>query len=330
MTKQKKARSKFRVVLRWTLWVLLVQFILINISAALYAYKFTHLYSHEREIADLKKNYSQNIFAKTWRLFKGPKFYRSPETDVPIFSYTTVVLKTKDSIAIETWYGQPDSASKGTVILFHGLSGNKATLLQQAYEFRYWNYNVMLVDTRAHGNSEGSVTTIGFRESEDVKLAYDYVSLQGEKNIYLWGGSMGATMIIKAVADYDLQPKGIIAEMPFGSLHSHIKARIRNMGFPEQPFAFLITFWAGAENGFNGFGFNSIKYAKKIKCPVLLQYGLKDGLVSKDETDDIYEAIASPDKKLLIYEETGHRLFLKTDKVTWRKEVEEFLTRTNQ
>lgn len=330
MTKQPKPGSKVRTVIRWTLWVLLVQFVLLNISAALYAYKFTHLYSHEQRIADSKKNYSQNIFAKTWRLFKGPRFYRSPGIETPTFPYSTIILKTRDSLAIEAWYGKTDSAAKGTVILFHGLSGNKSTLLQQAYEFRYWNYNVMIVDIRAHGKSEGSATTIGFKESEDVKLAYDYIKQQGEKNIYLWGGSMGATTIIKAVAEYDLQPKGLMLEMPFGSLHSHIKARIKSMGFPKQPFAFLTTFWAGVENGFNGFGFNTVEYAKKIKCPVLLQYGLLDALVTQEETNDIYNAIASQDKKLVVYEETGHRLFLKTDKLRWRQEVEDFLMRTTQ
>ena len=41
----------------------------------------------------------------------------------------------------------------------------------------------MLVDFRAHGNSDGNTCTIGYDESEDVKLAYDYISNKGEKNI---------------------------------------------------------------------------------------------------------------------------------------------------
>lgn len=327
MAKQ-KTKTKFRTVVRWILWILLAQFILINISAAFYAYRFTHLYTAGQRAVDLKKHVSQNIFAKTWRLFTGPRFYKLSETEVPVFPYTTVVLKTKNKIPIEAWYGRADSASKGTVILFHGLTGNKSLVLQQAYEFRYWNYNVMLVDVRGHGKSGDNITTIGYKESEEVKLAYEYIKKGGEENIYLWGASMGSVEIIKAVTDYNLKPEGIILEMPFLSLQSHLKGRAKIMGFPKQPFAFLITFWIGAEQGFNGFGFNTASYAKKITCPVLIQYGTKDQLVKKNEVEDIYDAFASADKKLVIYDGATHEYFLKKNPERWRKEVEEFLIRT--
>ncbi len=91
-------------------------------------------------------------------------------------------------------------------------------MLAEAYEFRYQGYNVLMVDFRAHGNSGGNTTTIGVREAEEVKLAYDYVSQMGEKKIILWGSSMGAVAIAKAVADYDIKPAGVILEMPFASL----------------------------------------------------------------------------------------------------------------
>ncbi len=326
MSKQ-KPRSAFRKVLRWIAWVLLVQFILINISAALYAYKFTHLYSPEQRKIDIAKSTSRNIFIKTWKLFSGPRFYKEPEIATPAFKYTTVALKTKNNLPLEGWYGRVDSASKGTVLLFHNLTGNKAVILEQANEFLSWNYNVMLVDVRAHGNSGGFATTIGYNEAEEVKLAYEYVQQQGEKNIYLWGASLGAVEIIKAVADYDLQPKAMIAEMPFRSLQSHLRGRVRLAGFPEQPFSFLVTFWIGVEHGFNGYGFNSIKYAKEMTCPILLQYEGKDPLVNKKEVEDIYDALPATNKKLVLYEDAAHQFLLQKDPVRWKKEVGDFLTR---
>ena len=88
------------------------------------------------------------------------------------FRYDSVSLQTNSKKRIDAWYNQVDSGiAKGTVILFHGLTGNKTTILQQANEFRYWGYNVMLIDSRSHGSSDGNSTTIGFRESEEVKLA---------------------------------------------------------------------------------------------------------------------------------------------------------------
>ena len=325
--KNGKTKRRLRSVVSWILWVLLIQLVLINISAALYAYKLTHFYVANEET--WKKPVSNNIFAKTWRLFSGPRFYRQYLNITPAFSYTNVTLKTAKDISIETWYSKVDTGSKGTVILFHGLMGNKGQMLDEGHEFRNWGYNILLVDVRGHGNSDGNITTIGYRESGEVKLVYDYIRQTGEKNIFLWGASMGAVEIIKAVSDYRLSPSGIIIEMPFLSLQSHLKGRARMLGFPEQPFAFLTTFWIGKERGFNGFGFKTNGYAKNISCPVLIQYGEKDELVIRSETDAIYQAIASTDKKLVVYENVAHESFLDKDPARWKREVNNFLEQSS-
>lgn len=322
MKENKKPKKTIANIFRWVGWVLLAQFILINISAALYAYKFTHFYSDLPVDGDAS---SKNIFTKTWKLFSGPKFSRSAIHEQPVFPHETVQLKTAKGLSIEAWYSSVDSASKGTVILFHSITNSKAQLLENAYEFRYWGYNVMLVDFRGHGNSEGNITTIGVRETEEVKLSYDYVMKKGEKNIFLFGTSLGAVVIAKAVGDYQLTPKGIIIEMPFLSLQTYLKARTRTLGFPQQPFAFLTTAWIGVERGFNGFKHNATRYAKKITCPVLMQTGAKDEFVLQSESEKIFKAIASADKKLVVYEKGQHESFLRHDAAKWRIEVEGFL-----
>ena len=50
--------------------------------------------------------------------------------------------------------------------------------------------------------------------NQKVKLAYDYVLRKGERNITLYGVSLGATVIAKAVYDYGLSPSRIIFEYP--------------------------------------------------------------------------------------------------------------------
>jgi uncharacterized protein len=322
MNKQKTAKRKLPSVIRWILWVLLVQFVLINIMAGFYAYRLTHFYT-DPSLAS--SSISGNIFTKTWKLFTGPKQARAPVTERPVFSYETVILTTKKGLKIEAWYGAVDSAAKGTVILFHGVTINKGRILDEAYEFRYWGFNVMLVDFRGHGNSEGNTTTIGVRESEEVKLAYDYVIQKGEKNIFLFGTSMGAVVVAKAISDYTLQPSGVILEMPFQSLQTYLKGRARTLGFPQQPFAFLTTFWVGAERGFNGYKHNTTRYAKKIKCPVLMQCGAKDTFVLIHESKAVYNAIPDGHKKLVIYEQARHESFLRHDPAKWRMEAKKFL-----
>ncbi len=323
----KKGSFRFKLpsFVRWILWVLLVQFVLINISAALYAYKFTHVYN-DPLLRNAKS--SKNIFVKTWRLFTGPRQPKANITETPAFPFDTVTLKTGKGIFIDAWYSKPDSAARGTVILFHGIAANKGMLLSEAYEFRYQGYNVMLVDYRAHGNSGGQTTTIGIRESEEVKLAYDYATGKGEKTIFLWGNSMGAVVVAKAIADYELKPSGAMLEMPFASLQSHLQARARALGFqgiPEKPFGFFVTWWMGIERGFNGFKHKTSSYVKKINCPVLMQWGALDNYVLKNETDKVYYSIAAANKKLVVYNRAGHESLLQNDPVKWRIETQRFL-----
>lgn len=323
-------KKQFKVIFRWVFWVLLVQLILLNISAALYAWKFTHIYD-DPSLRNAPP--SKNIVTKTWRLFSGPRQPRSIITEYPAFAFDTISLKTASGIHIDAWYSKSDSASKGTVLLFHGITSNKGLILPEASAFRSFGYNVLLVDFRGHGNSGGNTTTIGVRESEEVKLAYDYISGLGEKNIYLWGSSMGAVVVAKAMAEYNLQPAGIILEMPFASLQSHLRARARVLGFqglPEKPFSFFVSLWMGWEKGFNGLKHRTTDYVKKVNCPVLLQYGGRDTYVLNSETNSVFEAINSPNKKKVVYETAAHESLQLNDPVKWDTELETFLEKNSR
>jgi uncharacterized protein len=320
--KSEKKKNRFKSYLRLLLWVLLVQLLLINISAAIYAYKFTHFYT-DPALRNYRPEH-RNIFVKTWKLFTGPTFPKSLVEERPTFQYDTVTLHTSSGIVIDGWYGKVDSA-KGTVIIFHGLSANKGELLTEAYEFRYLGYNVFMIDLRAHGNSGGRVTTLGYKESEEVKLAYNFIKAKGEQKIVLFGISMGAVILPKAIVDYDIQPAGIIMEMPFASLQDHLEARARVLGFPDQPFAFLVTLWIGIEKGFNGFRYKTNRYTSQLHTPVLLQWGAKDDYVLKHETDEIFESITSREKKLSVFPNAGHESLLQNDAERWQQDVTGFL-----
>ncbi len=325
-----KSRFKVPIYVRWIGWVLFVQFILINISASLYAYKLTHVYD-DPELRNAKP--SKNVIVKTWRLFTGPRQPRSYINEFPSFPYDTVQLKTAGGITIDTWYAASDSSAKGTIILFHGITANKGMILSEANEFRYQGYNIMLVDFRAHGNSGGNTTTMGMRESEEVKLAYDYAVSKNPTNIFLWGTSMGAVVITKAISDYNIKPAGVILEMPYFSLNSHLQARARALGFqgfPEKPFGFFVTWWIGIERGLKAFGHRTTDYTSKINCPVLVQWGTNDNYVLKPEIDKIFGSIPTSSKKLVVYTGAAHESLLQHDPDIWRSETGSFLLKNSK
>ena len=181
MNDVKKTKRKLPSIIRWTLWVLLVQFILLNISSSIYAYRLTHLYNESSDAG------SGNIFSRTWKLFTGPKQQRMPINSKPVVPYSEFSLNLENGDNIVVWHSKHDTIAKGTVIFFHGITANKSTLIDEAHEFYTEGFNTMLVDLRAHGQSTGDVTTIGYDEDEEVKLVFDHVVKSGEKNCYsLW------------------------------------------------------------------------------------------------------------------------------------------------
>ena len=110
-------------------------------------------------------------------------------------------------------------------MFFHGVTANKTHLLDEATAIRNWGYNVMLVDFRGHGNSEDFNTTFGVDETAEVAAAVNNATEKGNSKIILYGSSLGSVVILKAVSEGLVQPAAIIADMPFGSLQDHLKAR---------------------------------------------------------------------------------------------------------
>jgi alpha-beta hydrolase superfamily lysophospholipase len=323
---QKTKTKSFRLYLKWILWVLLVQFILANISAAIYAYKFTHFYEQPGE---WNVAHPKNVIDKTWKLFKGPSFGKNDYEPAPNFPFEVLTLISSRGTKLNCWYSSVPDA-KGTICIFHGLTSNKAYYRKEAGEFRKYGFNVLLLDFRGHGKSEGMKTSIGYNEAEDVKIAYEYIKSKGEQNIYLLGGSMGAVSVARAVAVYQLTPSGIILDMPFDGLLDHIEARGRSFGFPPKLFAYPVCFWIRIENSIPAFRFKTSSYAENISCPVLMEWGTADHLVTKEETENIFHSLSSKDKKLVIYEDALHSSFLSQDSLKWKKEIEQFLHLENR
>lgn len=305
---------------RLFLKTLLVLFILINIVTAFHAYKFTHFYEADSQVT---KNQQQNSGMDiTKEILFGVNAVKQKNGAADSVNQT-VILTTTDNIKLEGWY-TPAEYPKGTVCLFHGHGGKKSGTNTEAAAFRKMGYNTFQLDFRSHGSSGGNTCTIGYYESEEVKLAYNFIKNKGDKNIVLWGISMGAASITKGINDYSLQPNKIILEMPFGSILDAAESRIKMMGLPPEPLAGLVTFWGGAEHGFWAFNMKPTEFVKKINCPVLLQWGANDTRVSKKETEDIYANITGT-KKLVIFENSGHESLCKKENEKWVGTVADFL-----
>ena len=302
-----------------SIWTLTTIFILMNIVAIFHSYKFTHFADSGTVKTKTPKELTVGQKVKT--LILGVNNPRPENKTVPTAEYETIKLKSNQEI--ECWHIKI-SNSKGTIVLFHGFSGEKSSMLDKSEIFNELGYTTLLVDFMGSGGSEGNQTTLGFLEAEQVKTCYDYLIEKGEKNIYLFGTSMGAVAIMKSINDHEIKPKGIIIECPFGSMYQTVISRFKTMSAPSFPMASLLVFWGGLQNGFWAFGHRPTEYAKKINCPTLLLYGAKDEKVSRQEIDEIFANLTG-DKELKIYQEAGHENYLSKHKSQWMKDIQLFL-----
>jgi uncharacterized protein len=300
------------------LWAIFLLFIVMNAIAFLHAYKFTHFDSSAEKT---KQARNLSFGKKLQLLFLGVNNPRPENKKTPERPFEAVNLQSNKKV--EGWLQKADTA-KGSVILFHGYGGEKSSMLDKAEVLLGSGYNTFLIDFMGSGGSEGNQTTIGFYEAQQVKTAFEFLQSKGETNIILFGTSMGAVAIMKALNDYSLKATSIILECPFGTMLETVQARFKTMNVPSFPMANLLVFWGGIQNDFNAFKHNPDNYAKNITCPTLLLSGEKDEKVSMNEINRIFKNLAGK-KQLITYPLAGHENYLVKYKEQWTNDISMFL-----
>jgi pimeloyl-ACP methyl ester carboxylesterase len=216
------------------------------------------------------------------------------------------------------------------VILFHGYSAEKTSLLGEARAFLDLGASALLVDFRGSGGSSESYTTVGVHEAEDVAAAMGFARERlSHGNVFLFGRSMGAAAILRAVHAHGTQPDGVILEAVFDTLLNTVRHRFRAMELPAFPSAELLVFWGGRQWGFDGFGHNPSDYAASVHCPALLMHGERDPRVRLTEARRVFEAIPGL-KEFVTFQQSGHESYLSDNANPWRNAVERFIKRSGK
>ena len=210
-------------------------------------------------------------------------------------------------------------------IEFHAYTSSKQSLLAPAKVFHDLGYALLLVDFQGSGGSHGDDTTIGYREAGDVAAAVDYAREKWSPPVtILYGESMGGAAILRAVADLNVRPSGVIIESTFDRLLSTVQNRFHAMGLPAFPLANLLVFWGGEQEGFNGFRHNPADYATNVHCPVLMFQGGLDRRVTTAQARNLFDHLAGP-KELEVFDGADHCGFLAADPMRWTAQVDGFL-----
>ena len=202
-----------------------------------------------------------------------------------------------------TWF--PQGECKKIVICFHGYTsqGMKDYLGLSGYYLKN-GYSMLLVDERAHGESEGKYIGFGCLDRIDALKWINWVLRKcGEDvEILLHGTSMGgATVLMMSSLELPAQVKGIVSDCAFTSpkeVFSHVLKSMYHL--PAFPVMNISNF---LNKKFAGYGLdecNAAREVKKAKVPILFIHGSGDTFVPYSMCETMYENCASSKKKLII------------------------------
>jgi fermentation-respiration switch protein FrsA (DUF1100 family) len=211
--------------------------------------------------------------------------------------YEDVAFTTQDGLQLRGWF-LPTIYSDATVILGHGFSRSRQELLDVAAMLHRNRYNVLMFDWRAHGESEGTRTTFGYKEVKDVSAAVAYITSRPEldsQRIGVLGKSMGGAIAIRAAAKLP-QIKAVVSDSPYPSLQDSIQVGVDRRGpLGVWPFRFIAL-----SLGLNAIGIDPglvrpiDDIADISPRPVLIIHGGRDALVPADTGTRLYAAAGEP------------------------------------
>ena len=182
--------------------------------------------------------------------------------------------------------------SNTVAILCHGYRGTAyRDFCGGAKEALALGYNVIIIDQRAHGTSQGHSITMGVREVKDLISWTEYAKERFGKDIklVLIGISMGGATVLMAADKIDGDVK-IIADSPYSSPKLMMQDTVRSLHLPVFIFYPLInlTSLLFAHTSLNKISaYDSIK---NTNHPILIIHGDKDTVVNQHLSLDLYHA----------------------------------------
>ncbi len=248
------------------------------------------------------------------------KLARMPHEDMYIMS--------NDGLKLHATYF-PCEGSKKIVVCFHGYTSegmNDYSTLAIFYQNN--GYNLLLVDERAHGKSEGKYIGFGCLDRHDALLWINkMVEMHGEDcKILLHGDSMGgATVLMTTGLLLPSQVKAAVSDCAFTSAWEVFSSVLKNMyHLPPFPIMQIANQMVKKQAGFELDECNARREVKNAKVPILFIHGEADSFVPCSMVYELYEACPT-EKKLVIIEGASHVESCYRDPELYEGSIEEFI-----
>ena len=246
----------------------------------------------------------------------------------------------RDKLRLTAWWiPARDSACDRCAVIVHGYADSKIGGIAWAPTFVEMGWNVLAVDLRGHGESQGKYTTAGFFERHDLSQVIDQVrAMRGPqtRRLVLFGVSLGAAVAGAAVELRQNQNGGacavdaVIMDSPYRDYPGAARTHAGVMGMPGPMFQRMAIALARRMSGADFDACSPVHVIGRLGCPLMVIHGADDLFIDPAHMDAVEAATKSRPADLgpTVYwrvERGHHVLAVAGDPPMFRKRVEEFL-----
>ncbi len=245
--------------------------------------------------------------------------------------YINVYIKSFDGLRL---YGALlENYSDKIVICVHGFTGSgKKDFASLAQAYYKNGYNVLLVDNRAHGQSEGKYVGFGVLDRLDLRNWVKYVINRFGSNVqvFLHGISMGAATVLMASSIMPKNVRGIIADCGFTSVYEIFEYVLkRDYHLPKFPIIYLTNIMSKIRAGYGYKDVNTTAEIARSDIPILFIHGENDEFVPLWMTMKNYSHCKAY-KEIFIVRESEHAESHYIDKKGYERRILTFIEKISK
>ena len=218
--------------------------------------------------------------------------------------YEDVSFRTADGLTLRGWYIPSAKKTAKTLILLHGYPADKGNILP-ALAFLHDDFNLLLFDFRYLGKSEGSYSTAGAKEIEDLLAAIQFLKSRGVKEVGVWGFSMGGAVALMAVEKAP-EIRAVISESSYSSL-ADMTLELLRIPVLNYPIAYLVGFWAKLFLGIDVREASPADRLRNSTIPILLIHSSADAVIPFSHARILQQALAkNPNAEFWFNDQFAH------------------------
>ncbi|EGT0013024.1 alpha/beta hydrolase [Clostridium perfringens] len=287
------------------------------LATGLYIFKSTVT----RELHDIEKSYTRYVENN---LFDEALYNSASKEDI--------TLKSFDDLNLTSTLIMNENPTNKFIVLVHGVSICYVGSLKYFDIFYKNGFNILIVNQRRHGKSEGKYSTYGFYEKYDVNMWIEYLKSRFGNDIILGlhGESMGAGTVMETIPLND-SIKFVIEDCGYSNFHELIGFQIthayknRLVRKILRPSLIFANFFMKTKAKFSMKKIVPIDIVSSTSLPMMFIHGKEDYFVPWYMAVDLYKAKTKGYKELYLVEGAKHAEALEVNKILYEKKIMTFI-----